>query len=67
MSYGTANPSQNPYYTGPPPAYAQAPHVGTSAAAREPLLEREEGDGDVPDDFKYGVSVSECDLSVRMG
>ncbi|CAH1759338.1 3404_t:CDS:2 [Entrophospora sp. SA101] len=61
MPYGTQN-----QYTEPPPAYAQVPHVGTSAAAREPLLDREVGDDDVPDDFKYGVSVSECDLSVRM-
>ena len=66
MSYGTANPSQN-QYTGPPPAYAQEPHVGTSTATREPLLDREESDNDIPDDFKYGVSVSECSLSVRMG
>ncbi|CAJ0903550.1 14676_t:CDS:2, partial [Entrophospora sp. SA101] len=58
MPYGTQN-----QYTEPPPAYAQVPHVGTSAAAREPLLDREVGDDDVPDDFKYGVSVSECDLS----
>ncbi|CAJ0891800.1 14074_t:CDS:2 [Entrophospora sp. SA101] len=60
MPYGTQN-----QYTEPPPAYAQVPHVGTSAAAREPLLDREVGDDDVPDDFKYGVSVSECDLSRR--
>jgi len=60
MPYGTQN-----QYTEPPPAYAQVPHVGTSAASREPLLDRV-GDDDVPDDFKYGVSVSECDLSVRM-
>jgi len=62
MPYGTQN-----QYTEPPPAYAQVPHAGTSTATREPLLDREIGDDDdVPDDFKYGVSVNECDISVRM-
>jgi len=63
MPYGTANSTQN-QYNGPPPAYVQVPHTGTSTETREPLLDRD--DEDVPDDFKYGVSVNECDISVRM-
>ncbi|CAG8560137.1 24689_t:CDS:2 [Racocetra persica] len=56
MSYGTNQGS----YPGPPPAYST---VGTS---REPFIGREWETDDVPEDFKYGVSVSECDVSVRM-
>ncbi|CAG8545193.1 22212_t:CDS:2 [Dentiscutata erythropus] len=53
MSYGTNQGS----YPGPPPAYSP---VGTS---HEPIIGREwEGD-DVPEDFKHGVSVSECSLT----
>ncbi|CAG8728124.1 15046_t:CDS:2 [Cetraspora pellucida] len=57
MSYGTNQGS----YPGPPPAYSS---VGTS---HEPFVGREWETDDVPEDFKYGVSVSECDVSVRLG
>ncbi|CAG8448260.1 1432_t:CDS:2 [Acaulospora colombiana] len=40
-------------YTAAPPAYSQA------SSSREPLVGEE---WDVPDDFKHGVNVSECDL-----
>ncbi|CAG8489817.1 17922_t:CDS:2 [Cetraspora pellucida] len=56
MSYGTNQGS----YPGPPPAYSS---VGTS---HEPFVGREWETDDVPEDFKYGVSVSECDVSVRL-
>ncbi|CAG8515712.1 2472_t:CDS:2 [Scutellospora calospora] len=56
MSYGTST-SQGSY-PGPPPAYSS---VG---ASHEPFIAREWENDDVPDDFKYGVSVSECSLTV---
>ncbi|CAG8613111.1 28081_t:CDS:2 [Gigaspora margarita] len=57
MSYGTSQGA----YPGPPPAYSP---VGTS---HEPPIGREwESGDDVPEDFKYGVSVSECSLNIRM-
>ncbi|RIB21356.1 inhibitor of apoptosis-promoting Bax1-domain-containing protein [Gigaspora rosea] len=57
MSYGSSQGA----YPGPPPAYSP---VGTS---HEPTIGREwESGDDVPDDFKYGVHVSECSLNIRM-
>jgi len=64
MSYGTpyqSPPSQDGAYHDPPPAYTQA---GPSAAAHEPLIGRE-WENDVPDDFKYGVTIDQCDSKVR--
>ncbi|CAG8433618.1 1194_t:CDS:2 [Ambispora gerdemannii] len=45
-------------YPAPPPSYSESP------TPREPLLARE-WEQDVPDDFKYGVSVMQCDASIR--
>jgi len=51
----------------PPPSY----EPGTTAAGpSEPLLGEDHSrhsDDDIPDDFKYGVSVSQSDISIRMG
>jgi len=63
MSYGSN--SHGPAYTAPPPEYAQADSAGTSSA-REPFLGREWENDNVPDDFKIGVSVGQCDISIRM-
>ncbi|CAG8465850.1 4436_t:CDS:10 [Ambispora leptoticha] len=45
-------------YPAPPPSYSENPNP------REPLL-GSEWENDVPDDFKYGVSVMQCDASIR--
>uniref|UniRef100_A0A1D1XHK6 Putative membrane protein C576.04 n=1 Tax=Anthurium amnicola TaxID=1678845 RepID=A0A1D1XHK6_9ARAE len=67
MSYGSN--SQGPLYTAPPPEYApehaQSANAGTSSA-REPFLGREWENDNVPDDFKIGVSVGQCDIGIRM-
>jgi FtsH-binding integral membrane protein len=51
----------------PPPTYEP---IAGPAGSSEPLLGEERGrhsDDDIPDDFKYGVSVSQSDISIRMG
>ncbi|CAG8526428.1 8779_t:CDS:2 [Paraglomus occultum] len=63
MSYGSN--SQGPVYTAPPPEYVQTDSAGTSSA-REPFLGREWENDNVPDDFKIGVSVGQCDIGIRM-
>lgn len=60
-------------YTRPPPAYgATQPKPGSAEA--EPLLGEGSGgifnqpeEGDLPDDFKYGVTVSESAPEIRHG
>ncbi|EPQ57002.1 UPF0005-domain-containing protein [Gloeophyllum trabeum ATCC 11539] len=61
-------------YTAPPPAYApKLGHVAPDEEAAQPLLGSPRGGaiydqplaGDVPDDFKYGTTVSESSLEIR--
>ncbi|CAG8576821.1 7108_t:CDS:2, partial [Diversispora eburnea] len=49
-------------YTAPPPAYSQVPSSEPSSS-RDPHVGEE---WDVPEDFKVGVNVSDCDVSIRM-
>ncbi|CAG8717874.1 18555_t:CDS:2, partial [Acaulospora morrowiae] len=56
--YGAHHQNTSGSYTAAPPEYSQAP-----SSSREPLVG---GEWDVPDDFKHGVTVFECDISVRM-
>lgn len=61
MSYGT------PGYSGPPPAYSPAysPVPAGPSTAHGPR----DVDDEIPDDFmhKVYVTVSECDINVRLG
>ncbi|KAG9297139.1 hypothetical protein G9A89_019420 [Geosiphon pyriformis] len=54
---------QSPHYTAPPPAYSSINPLAGPSSAREPSSSH--GLDDVPDDFKYGVTVAECDISIR--
>jgi len=50
----------------PPPSYEPA----VAGSSTEPLLGEDRArhsDDDIPDDFKYGVSVSQSDIAIRMG
>jgi protein lifeguard len=64
-------------YTAPPPSY-QSKQPGIEEEARQPLLSGspragtsggaiydQPEFGDLPDDFKYGVTVSESSLEIR--
>jgi len=54
----------------PPPSYEPATAAAARAGPSEPLLGSDHGrhsDDDIPDDFKYGVSVSQSDITIRMG
>ncbi|PFH47830.1 hypothetical protein AMATHDRAFT_151176 [Amanita thiersii Skay4041] len=68
----------NPQYPVPPPSYGAASPISKPGnyADQEPLLGgspnaspsgiyNQPAHGDLPDDFKYGVSVSECELAIR--
>lgn len=55
--------SQGGSYTAPPPAYTQVPSSEPSSS-HDPHVP---GEWDVPEDFKVGVNVSDCDISIRMG
>lgn len=67
MSYSQPPPS---YAPSAPKGYSAIPQEdaptgsGPSAAAFDPTAPRTEGDAE-SDDFKYGVTVSQCDQEIR--
>jgi hypothetical protein len=56
-------------YGATPDASSSAPLLGGAAAstsARNAWMDQPD-DGDLPDDFKVGVNVVDCDVEIRMG
>lgn len=66
MSKNTATTASNDDIYPAPPQY-EAEASAAAASAHTPLLSEIPREGDVPDDYKYGVNVAACDISIRMG
>ncbi|KAK9479826.1 inhibitor of apoptosis-promoting Bax1-domain-containing protein [Lipomyces japonicus] len=80
VSNNNNNNNNTSAYTAPPPSYqtAATSYHATDSASRSPLLQPDgsapsrgqaaEGqapDSDLPDDFKYSTSISQCSISIR--
>lgn len=63
-SYGAAGTSNTSSDLDP---FLTSENVGPSSRSLDQSFLGDTGSDNLPDDFKYGTNVSECDLSIRMG